>query len=111
VLAHVTPHRHPDLLVGLEKSDDAAVYRLNAEQAVIQTVDFFPPIVDDPYTYGAVAAANSMSDVYAMAAASCLRSTSPGFPEIFRVMSSAESFKAGRTRWRRPGPSWPAGTR
>ena len=57
---------HPDLLVGLQTSDDAAVYRLSAEQALIQTVDFFPPVVDDPYTYGAIAAANAMSDIYAM---------------------------------------------
>jgi selenide,water dikinase len=52
--------------VGLQWGDDAAVYRLDAARALIATVDFFPPIVDDPYTYGAVAAANSMSDVYAM---------------------------------------------
>ena len=83
MLAHVTPHRHPDLLVGLEKSDDAAVYRLNAEQAVIQTVDFFPPIVDDPYTYGAVAAANSMSDVYAMGGRVLLALNVAGFPRDF----------------------------
>ncbi len=56
----------PNLLVGLEVSDDAAVYRLNDEVAVIQTLDFFTPIVDDPYTFGAIAAANAMSDVYAM---------------------------------------------
>ncbi len=57
---------YPDLLVGLHTSDDAAVYRLDAERALVLTTDFFPPIVDDPYDYGAVAAANSMSDVYAM---------------------------------------------
>jgi len=83
VLAHVTPHQHPDLLVGLEKSDDAAVYRLNAEQAVIQTVDFFPPIVDDPYLYGAVAAANAMSDVYAMGGQVLLALNVAGFPRDF----------------------------
>jgi len=83
VLARVTPHQHPDLLVGLEKSDDAAVYRLNAEQAVIQTVDFFPPIVDDPYLYGAVAAANAMSDVYAMGGQVLLALNVAGFPRDF----------------------------
>ena len=57
---------YPDLLVGLHTSDDAAVYRLDAERALVLTTDFFPPIVDDAYDYGAVAAANSMSDVYAM---------------------------------------------
>ncbi len=56
----------PNVLVGLSGPDDAAVYRMNAEQAVVLTADFFPPVVDDPYTYGAVAAANAMSDVYAM---------------------------------------------
>lgn len=57
---------HPNLLVGLSLSDDAGVYRLNDEQALVQTVDFFPPVVDDPYTFGAIAAANALSDVYAM---------------------------------------------
>jgi len=56
----------PGLLVGLGEADDAAVYRIDDEHAIIQTLDFFPPVVDDPYTYGAVAAANAMSDVYAM---------------------------------------------
>ena len=58
--------QHPNLLVGLGSPDDAAVYRLNDEQALIQTVDFFTPIVDTPYEYGAIAAANVLSDVYAM---------------------------------------------
>ncbi len=57
---------YPNLLVGLEVSDDAAVYRISADLAIIQTLDFLTPIVDDPYTYGAIAAANAMSDVYAM---------------------------------------------
>lgn len=56
----------PDLLVGLHTSDDAAVYRLTDEIAVVQTVDFFAPVVDDAYDYGMIAAANAMSDIYAM---------------------------------------------
>lgn len=56
----------PNLLIGLETSDDAAVYKLSDETALVQTLDFFPPIVDDPYTYGAIAAANALSDIYAM---------------------------------------------
>ena len=56
----------PDLLVGLGAADDAAVYRLNDEQAIVATADFFPPIVDDPATFGAIAAANALSDIYAM---------------------------------------------
>lgn len=57
---------HPELLVGLGVADDAAIYKLNDELAIIHTIDFFTPVVDDPYDYGAIAAANSMSDVYAM---------------------------------------------
>lgn len=60
------PHQFPDLLVGLAVADDAAVYQLNNQQAVISTVDFFPPVVDDPYDFGAIAAANALSDIYAM---------------------------------------------
>ncbi|NNJ13275.1 selenide, water dikinase SelD [Chloroflexales bacterium ZM16-3] len=56
----------PNLLIGLDVSDDAAVYKIDESTAIVQTVDFFPPIVDDPYTFGAIAAANSLSDVYAM---------------------------------------------
>ena len=56
----------PNLLVGMETSDDAAVYRVSDQLAIIQTVDFFPPMVDDPYTFGQVAASNALSDIYAM---------------------------------------------
>ena len=55
-----------NVLVGFDTADDAGVYKLTAELALVQTVDFFTPIVDDPYTFGAIAAANSLSDVYAM---------------------------------------------
>jgi selenide,water dikinase len=60
------PDRFPELLVGLTGPDDAAVYRVGEDCAVIQTADFFPPVVDDPYDFGAIAAANALSDVYAM---------------------------------------------
>src|SRR5215211_1400572 len=66
VLRPLTQFSHPNLIVGLQTSDDAAVYRLSDEQAIIQTIDFFPPVVDDPFAYGAISAANSLSDVYAM---------------------------------------------
>jgi selenium donor protein len=59
---------HPDILVGSETSDDAAVYRINDETALVQTVDFFTPVIDDPFEFGAVAAANALSDIYAMGA-------------------------------------------
>src|SRR5437667_5402164 len=66
VLAVIKPAghaHHADLLVGLGRADDAAVYRVAPDLAIVETVDFFPPVVDDPYTWGAVAAANAMSDV------------------------------------------------
>lgn len=56
----------PNLLVGFDKSDDASVYKVSADLALVQTLDFFPPIADDPYTFGAIAATNALSDVYAM---------------------------------------------
>ena len=58
----------PNLIVGMETSDDAGVYRLNDEQAIVQSVDFFTPVVDDPYSFGQIAAANALSDIYAMGA-------------------------------------------
>src|SRR5262245_30197764 len=81
VLRSLTLPSHPDLLVGLDVSDDAAVYRLTDELALVQTVDFFPPIVDDPYTFGAIAAANALSDVYAMGGRPILALAIAGFPE------------------------------
>lgn len=65
-MCHLPNFSDPNLLVGFESSDDAAVYKINDDTAIIQTVDIFPPVVDDPYTYGKIAAANSLSDVYAM---------------------------------------------
>ena len=71
VLSHILEklprgEKDPDLLVGYDSRDDAAVYRITDEIALVQTVDFFPPMVDDPYTFGQIAAANALSDVYAM---------------------------------------------
>ncbi|MBK6598690.1 MAG: selenide, water dikinase SelD [Proteobacteria bacterium] len=70
----------PALLVGLTPSDDAAVYALDAERALVATVDYFPPLVDDPYDYGAVAAANAVSDVYAMGGSVAFALAIAGFP-------------------------------
>jgi selenide,water dikinase len=66
VLARIPCVPNENVLVGFETSDDAGVYKLSPECALVQTVDFFTPIVDDPYTFGAIAAANALSDVYAM---------------------------------------------
>ena len=56
----------PSLLVGYDSRDDAAVYKISDDTAIVQTLDFFPPMVDDPYTFGQIAAANALSDIYAM---------------------------------------------
>jgi selenide,water dikinase len=67
-LGHIKDNRDidPNLIVGFDKSDDAGVYKLSSELALVQTVDFFTPVVDDPYLYGQIAAANALSDIYAM---------------------------------------------
>ncbi len=69
-----------NLIVGTETSDDAAIYRLNDDQALIQTVDFFTPTVDDPYTFGQIAAANSLSDIWAMGGEPTVALNIVGFP-------------------------------
>lgn len=71
---------HPDLLVGFNKADDAGVFRIAENLALVQTVDFFPPIVDDPYHFGQIAAANALSDVYAMGGKPLTALNIVGFP-------------------------------
>ncbi len=66
LLEDIRVHSDPNLLVGFDRSDDASVYRISDDLALVQTVDFFPPIVDDPYTFGAIAAANALSAGTAM---------------------------------------------
>lgn len=66
VLSSLPKFEDPNLLVGFETNDDACVYKINDDTVAIQTVDFFPPMVDDPYTFGQIAAANALSDIYAM---------------------------------------------
>src|SRR6059058_2096533 len=66
VLRRLPQTRDPNLLVGTATADDAGVYRIDRDRALVQTVDFFTPIVDDPFVYGQIAAANALSDVYAM---------------------------------------------
>jgi len=80
VMRHLPVFSHPDLLVGPKTLDDAGVYRLRDDLAVVQTLDFFPPIVDDPYIYGQIAAANALSDVYAMGADPLTALNIVGFP-------------------------------
>ncbi len=76
----VPPERQADLLVGLAEGDDAAVYRLNETTALIFTADFFTPVVDDPYTFGQIAAANSLSDIYATGGEPLLALNLAAFP-------------------------------
>jgi cysteine desulfurase NifS/selenium donor protein len=72
---------HPDILVGHETSDDAAVYRISEHQAIVQTVDFIPPVVDDPYSFGAIASANALSDIYAMGGTPLFALSIVAFPD------------------------------
>jgi selenide,water dikinase len=85
----------PDLLVGNESSDDAAVYRINDRQAVVATTDFFTPIVDDPYDFGRIAATNAISDVYAMGAKPFLALALLGVPLGKLPMSAVQRIVAG----------------
>src|ERR1044071_1584995 len=70
----------PGVLVGYDNSDDAGVFQLTTDIAVVQTVDYFPPIVDDPYIYGQIAATNSLSDIYAMGGQPKTALSIVGFP-------------------------------
>lgn len=88
----------PNLLVGLQTSDDAAVYKLSDGQAIVQTVDFFPPVVDDPYLYGAIAAANSMSDVFAMGGDVLLGLNIAAFPDDLSLDILTRIFEGGAAK-------------
>ena len=86
---------HRDLLVGLGAADDAAVYRITPDVAIVETVDFFPPVVDDPWTWGAVAAVNAMSDVYAMGGEVLFALAIAGFPREMDRAIITEVFRGG----------------
>ncbi|MCD4697350.1 MAG: selenide, water dikinase SelD, partial [Bacteroidales bacterium] len=85
----------PNVLVSLNSSDDAAVYKINEETALIQMVDFFTPIVDDPYSFGAIAAANALSDVYAMGGKPLFALNIVGFPDNRLPMEALQQILAG----------------
>jgi selenide,water dikinase len=93
--AGVSAEAERNLLVGLGKADDAAVYRLAPDLALVETVDFFPPVVDDAWTWGAVAAVNAMSDVYAMGGEVLFALAVAGFPRDFDKAIIAEVFRGG----------------
>jgi selenide,water dikinase len=92
-----------DLLVGLRVADDAAVYRLNDEQAIVATTDFFPPVVDDPYAFGAIAAANALSDIYAMGGDPLFCLNLVGFPEDLDPAILSEILRGGAEKVREAG--------
>src|SRR5712691_11815098 len=81
LLKGFVPVEAEDLLVGLDPADDAAVYRLDEARALVFTVDFFPPLVDDPRTFGAIAATNALNDVFAMGGVPLLALSVAAFPE------------------------------
>lgn len=84
-----------NLIVGIETSDDAAVYKINDELAIIQTLDFFTPVVDDPYTFGQIAAANSLSDIYAMGGKPTLALNIVCFPTCISIDILGEILRGG----------------
>jgi selenide,water dikinase len=94
---------YPDLLVGLDSPDDAAVWKLDKERALVVTTDFFTPVVDTPYEYGAIAAANSLSDVYAMGGEPFLALNVAALPPNLAVEISAEILRGGAEKAREAG--------
>ncbi len=97
------PGDYPDLLVGLEPPDDAAIWKLDAERAIVLTTDFFTPVVDDAYDYGAIAAANSLSDIYAMGGKPFLALNIAALPPDLPPEIGAEIFRGGAEKAREAG--------
>ena len=97
------PQDYPDLLVGLSSPDDAAIWRLDEDRAIILTTDFFTPVVDDAYDYGAIAAANSLSDVYAMGGKPFLALNIAALPPDLPAEISAEILRGGAEKAREAG--------
>src|SRR5438552_7395737 len=93
----------PNLLVGLAPSDDAAVYRLDDERALVFTLDFFPPIVDDPADFGAIAAANALNDVFAMGGRPLVALSIAAFPESLPGEVVSAVFEAAAAKVREAG--------
>ena len=95
MLRHHRAQAHPSLLVGLEAPDDAAVWNLGDGRALVQTVDFFPPVVDDPETFGRIAAANALSDIYAMGGTPFMALAIAGFPDDLPLEILANILRGG----------------
>jgi selenide,water dikinase len=103
LLRGFVPVEAENLLVGLAPADDAAVYRIDDERAIIFTLDFFPPVVDDPGDYGAIAATNALNDVFAMGGAPLLALSIAAFPEDLPIEMLAEIFAAADAQVRAAG--------
>src|SRR5216110_2765759 len=103
LLAGFVPAEAEDLLVGLSPADDAAVYRLDEERALVFTVDFFPPLVDDPGTFGRIAATNALNDVFAMGGTPLLALSIAAFPEELPIEVLAAVFRAADEQVRAAG--------
>jgi len=103
LLAGFVPVEEENLLVGLAPADDAAVYRLDDERALIFTLDFFPPVVDDPADYGAIAATNALNDVFAMGGTPLLALSIAAFPEELPMEMLAKIFAAADEQVRAAG--------
>jgi selenide, water dikinase len=103
LLAGFVPVEEENLLVGLAPADDAAVYRLDDERALIFTLDFFPPVVDDPADYGAIAATNALNDVFAMGGTPLLALSIAAFPEELPMEMLAQIFAAADQQVRAAG--------
>jgi selenide, water dikinase len=97
------PGDFPDLLVGLQTPDDAAVWKLDSKHALVVTTDFFTPVVDDPYDYGSIAAANSLSDVYAMGGQPFLALNIAALQSSFPVEINSEILRGGAEKVREAG--------
>ena len=106
MLGQLPQSNDPNILVGTETSDDAAVYRLDSRQAIVQTVDYITPVVDDPYSCGLIAAANSLSDIYAMGATPLFALNVVGFPVGSLPLSIlGEILRGGADKVREAGAS------
>lgn len=97
------PADYPNLLAGLDSPDDAAVWRLDDSRALVVTTDFFTPVVDDPYDYGVIAAANSLSDVYAMGGRPFLALNVAAMPDNLPVEITSEILRGGAEKAREAG--------
>ena len=99
----------PNLLIGFDSKDDAAVYKLTDDVAVVQTLDFFPPMVDDPYTFGQIAATNALSDVWAMGGQVKTALNIVCFPEKSDLNILGEMMRGGAEKVAEAGaPGWAA---